>query len=198
MNRRMRQVDHLIAVTVVVTAVVVGCSQARRERLAAFFFEIPPEEPTSAVGDVPGGASTPDVTPALELPPSRFVSRHPPYVARECRKCHDTGSRMVIRAEFLDTCKECHPRFYSAEVGHPPVMQGECIVCHDMHRTEHLKLLKLAMFDTCVDCHDEPEDLSEEAHSAEGVEDCTHCHDPHFGTGHLLKPGYKPTDPAGG
>ena len=195
MKDGINQVNRLITFCVVVTAVVVGCSQARRERLAAFFFEIPSEEPTRTVDRVQGDVSTPEVTPTFKLPPPRFVSRHRPYVTRECRSCHDDALRMAVRSDFLDSCKECHARYFSADVGHAPVKQGECITCHDMHRSEHPGLLKLAAFDTCIECHDEPEDLSEEAHSPAGAEECMRCHDPHFGTGMLLKPGYATTRP---
>jgi predicted CXXCH cytochrome family protein len=59
--------------------------------------------------------------------------------------------------------------------------------CHRPHRSEHSALLILPLFDTCIECHDEPEDLSETAHSGTDAEDCMKCHDPHFGEGMLLR-----------
>ena len=39
-------------------------------------------------------------------------------------------------------------------------------------------------------CHEEPEDLeNQEVHGVENVKDCIRCHDPHFGTGSLLREG---------
>jgi hypothetical protein len=48
-----------------------------------------------------------------------------------------------------------------------------------------------------VDCHDEPEDLSEDNHAGAGVEQCTKCHDPHFGEGMFLRDGW-PRSTTGG
>jgi cytochrome c553 len=57
-----------------------------------------------------------------------------------------------------------------------------------MHHTDQRFLLTMSTLDLCVDCHDEPEDLSERAHTVSEVERCTACHDPHFGSNALLKP----------
>ena len=89
----------------------------------------------------------------------------------------------------MDSCEDCHPRFFSEEVGHPPVADRSCQGCHTLHRSTQPHLLLRSLLETCVECHDEPEDLSEEAHSGDGVENCTQCHDPHFGKGALLRGG---------
>ncbi len=94
---------------------------------------------------------------------------------------------MQPRADLLDSCRTCHERFFSEEVGHPPVAQGQCTECHNMHQTDQPFLLTMPTFDLCIECHDEPEDLSEPAHTVSEVERCTACHDPHFGSGMLLR-----------
>lgn len=66
--------------------------------------------------------------------------------------------------------------------------EGDCQTCHTLHRSEQLHLLIRPVFETCIECHDEPEDLSEDSHSGDNVEQCTRCHDPHFGVTPLLRP----------
>lgn len=171
--------------------IAMGCTLSSRERLKTFFFDIPADESTSAV------PSTPDVIPAVwpvrsTFTPGVFASLHPPYVQRQCSRCHDAAQKMQPREDLSDSCKQCHSRYFSDDVGHEPVSSGECGQCHDMHRSHLEHLLLLPVLDTCIECHDEPEDLSEEAHGVKGVQRCTSCHDPHFGEGLLLKAGIKP------
>ena len=178
---------YAMAVGLATVAGMAGCSQATRDRLKAFFFEIPPE--TQAETDAPArnaGAYDAD-PPVLVIPTSAYASLHPPFVERSCNNCHDATARMAVRADLLYVCGQCHPRYFTDQVGHGPVAQGQCIVCHDVHRSVHPALLKLSILYTCIECHDEPEDLSEEAHGVTGVENCTQCHDAHFGSGMLLK-----------
>ena len=179
----MRKLAPAIACALIVA---LGCSQAARDRLKHFFFEVPSAEVTPTLAEATPPPS--EEPPELVLPGPRFRSTHPPYVQRLCKECHSSDNRMQVRADFLDQCRTCHARYFSDEVGHPPVADGECLICHEPHRSMEAALLRLPVLDTCVNCHDEPEDLSEEAHGAGDVDNCTTCHDPHFGGAALLKP----------
>lgn len=182
----MRRYVCALVVCVSCWAIALGCSQATRDRLVNFFFEVPQADQTAPRVEL---VSVPAYEPAtLALPGPRFVSLHPPFVQRRCAQCHDSGQRMQTRDDFLDSCRGCHTRYFSAEVGHAPVEQGQCTECHNMHRSDEPDLLTLPVFDLCIECHDEPEDLSEPAHTVDGVERCTACHNAHFGTENLLEP----------
>ena len=167
-------------------AVSVGCSQTTRDRMTHFFFEVPEE---GKAADASVAPIDPPVyePPRLSLPGSRFASNHPPFVRRECASCHDVEQRMSVREDLMQRCGNCHARYFTDEVGHSPVAEGECLTCHQMHRSTEASLLTMPLTELCVDCHDEPEDLSEAAHGQEGAERCTTCHDVHFGTSPLLK-----------
>ena len=182
----------IICIAILCVVAIVGCSDTARHRLKHWFFDIPEDQPVALPeGESPKPTPTPAPAELVRAEP-KYRSFHLPYVSRDCRSCHDATQRMQPRADFLDQCRDCHDRYFGEHVGHFPVSDGQCITCHDMHRSGHAGLLKMPVLEMCVECHDEPEDLSEEAHNeGEGVDDCTRCHDPHFGESPLLKKGVK-------
>ena len=180
----------LAAVCVVLFSVPVGCAQATRDRLMQWFFEIPAdskETPRPSPGQVAEvEAPAPHAESALA---PRFASVHPPFVQRRCDECHNAGERMQVREDALDSCRKCHEKYFSGQVGHVPVAQGQCVECHEMHRSREEALLRKPVFETCVECHEEPASLSPHAHGDADVRRCTKCHDAHFGVEKLLKAG---------
>jgi predicted CXXCH cytochrome family protein len=168
----------------------VACSNTFRQRVLHFFFEIP-ESPDTAAGDsAPEGA--PAAEPALSFSALHaepvFASVHEPVARRECTQCHDPAQRMEARPQYMMTnCQQCHPRYFGKEVRHMPVAYRFCYSCHTPHRSVLPGLMIKALFETCMDCHPSPEELSTPAHSVADVQNCTRCHDPHFGGRMLLK-----------
>ncbi len=160
--------------------VVLGCSQAARDNAKHFFFEIPEETQAETASR---NAEPTDATarPDIKLPPSAYASVHEPYARDMCAECHDSSAKMPGLDNLTDACGECHSRYFSDEVAHSVVSDGECLSCHQLHRSKLTSLLTRSAAALCADCHDDPADLSEEAHGVEGVERCTTCHDPHFG-----------------
>jgi len=177
----------------VLLCAIVGCSQMARDRVMHFFFEIPGENTASEVASRSESSAESPVS-QIDVPvtffdrENLFASRHRPVVERQCRSCHDAGDRMQVNTDLMmASCSTCHPRFFSDAVGHGPVARGECMACHTPHRSKQPALLLLPVFETCIECHDEPEDLSAAAHSGADADNCTKCHDPHFGEGMLLR-----------
>lgn len=165
----------------VVGFIALGCSLDPRSPVARFFFEI---EDTDSAPAVIRNDDASDEVPHI----GTVGSVHPPYALGACGRCHDAGDRQHVRENLSTTCRCCHERYYRDEVGHPPVLKGQCMKCHAPHRSEEPGLLRRPLFKTCMQCHLDPFLLSPEQHGHDGVERCTDCHDPHFGRGFRIKP----------
>ena len=164
-------------------ALLVGCSQAALDKAKRFFFEVPEESSPDTVGETAGGEEQPE----LVLPESQYASVHRPVLERKCSSCHDTSGQMKVPENLTEACRVCHARFFGDQVEHGPVADGECRGCHTLHRSKHPHLLTAPAGETCLECHDSADELSEEAHGQPGAEHCTRCHDPHFGASPFLK-----------
>lgn len=168
--------------------VVFGCSQSARERFKHWVFEIPESGEVVQLADE---FAPPPVYEPVRPPTPKYASTHTAFVRRQCLSCHDASAQMAAIEDSAKSCAACHAEFFTDKVGHDPAADGECAVCHTPHFSENPHLLVAPTYDVCIDCHDEPDELSEEAHSGPNAKACTACHDPHFGTGMFLKPTYK-------
>ncbi len=191
-------------ILLIVVIAGVGCSPAARDKLLNFFFEVPDAPPgtTPDVQPQPVAVSPPDevIEPRWMAEASAgFRSVHPAVLDRECHRCHDVAGRMAVEDErLINACQSCHPKFFTDDIEHPPVAAAACRSCHTLHRSREPTLLIQPVLDTCIQCHDEPEDLSEDSHSGADAENCIRCHDPHFGPLPMLKPGVaRPEKPNG-
>jgi predicted CXXCH cytochrome family protein len=183
----------LVTSPLVIALLIWGCSSGARERLTHFFFEVPAEPSAPAPADT-GGETTRPASTVTATPAARFVSHHDPYRERKCASCHESTGRMQVRENYADSCKSCHPSYFTEAVGHSPVSDGDCALCHLPHQSENPALLRQPLYETCVDCHEPPAELSQPSHAGAGVRNCLQCHDAHFGQPPLLK---KRVDDAG-
>jgi len=173
-------------------AITLSCSPDDRERTMKFFFEVPEESEKQTAEETKAPQPLGPLDRQVDEP--AFESTHQPVAQRNCAACHDANNRQAVRDDMMDSCRTCHERFFGDEVEHDPVAEGECASCHDPHRSKHRNLLLVSVLEGCSECHDEPDELSEEAHSREGAENCTMCHDPHFGEAPFLRPSYQDAD----
>ncbi len=107
---------------------------------------------------------------------------HPPYQARECEVCHNTGSFGDLNEDPPALCYNCHESFNDKyNFVHGPVDAGFCTTCHNPHNAKYEKLLTRTGQDICFKCHDKKLVLKNEVH--DGIEEtfCTECHNPHGG-----------------
>ncbi|HRX86832.1 MAG TPA: cytochrome c3 family protein [Phycisphaerae bacterium] len=181
----------LLVVMALLVAAGLSCTPEARQRAKHFFFEVPDESAGATASTESKSSKDSSNLPELHLPPSAFVSIHPPYADQQCDACHNAEKRMNVVGETRDTCGECHEDFFDEDkVTHFPVASGDCLSCHQPHRSRFPALLVQSVKDTCAGCHDTG-DLSEDAHQGD-VSNCVKCHDAHFGGEYLLKKDFVP------
>ena len=124
--------------------------------------------------------SRPSAGPASE-------SVHQPFAEENCTACHQQAKSKRLRSDWMGSCSDCHADYFTQRVGHEPVAEGKCRECHTMHRSRYPDLLKSSLYATCMKCHKSIDRLSPEPHRVDDVQNCSRCHDPHFGGKGLLR-----------
>lgn len=175
----MKKVSSLAIFSVMLGALVWGCSPEKRVEILSFFFD-----GVTRPGDARGGADA--AGRKREGGHQTEVERyeHSPFAARQCESCHVRGSNnLVMPAERL--CFNCHSVDLSKKYVHGPVAAGGCTVCHNPHGSGKRFLLVSDPRDFCLYCHDKAAVFAREVH--EGVsEQCTACHDAHSSDNEFL------------
>jgi predicted CXXCH cytochrome family protein len=110
-------------------------------------------------------------------------SQHPPFEARECTSCHQSGQSAAADPKGL--CAGCHDATVASidkvSVAHAAVVEGKaCLTCHSPHVGDTQALLKKTGFSVCTDCHQTINLTAPVVHDP-AKEDCAICHTPHGG-----------------
>jgi len=182
-----------------------GCDKHTKYKVLTFFFTgVPsPYDEDSVIGAVEGRTEA-----YVEKKKVRTVDiyTHGPYAAKKCFFCHkstesrasfgigDGTAKKRITLGYIappkELCIGCHtqksPDFIASKNLwlHGPVASGICLVCHDPHKSKYRFLLRVGPVETCTRCHPKESLINKAEH--EGPEDCTSCHNPHFGEDRML------------
>lgn len=175
---RLRFACHAIGIVLI----LLGCSNEARHRIMHVLFEYPQEtaSPSPAPLDRPHPV---DVYAESFFAGGRLLSRHEPFVTRQCQTCHARNQSQSPRSDFLANCRECHKDYFgNPRYTHGPVASRDCLACHNMHVSQFNSLLHEPQETLCISCHaaQYSNDALTSYHRAISKSACTSCHDPHF------------------
>ncbi len=168
-----------------------ACTPEKKYRILSFFFDGVPNpsatKATSAATEKEKQAITEAERSAEKIKnilkrteAKRTVSSHPPYVKRQCNRCHDQTSRNMLVTGKQALCFQCHDKKkFTGPYVHGPVAVGACLMCHLPHQSKYPSLLTRKTPGLCLQCHNKQDVFANENH--EGVSDCLECHRPHTG-----------------
>lgn len=121
------------------------------------------------------------------------VSRHKPFVDKQCGSCHVVEEQNRVKDDIDATCRSCHQQIIDAAAlpgsgVHQAVADGKCIHCHNPHQSPRRNLLRVTAERMCISCH-AIEDLEKANHPGSMVRvDCLICHKGHHSERpHLLR-----------
>jgi predicted CXXCH cytochrome family protein len=166
---------------------LLGCSNEARQRMMHVLFEYPQvnEPPATKSDQRPHPVSYQESISTQGW----LISRHEPFVTRQCQSCHDRDQSQSPRSDFLSNCRDCHIDYFkNSRYAHGPFASRDCLACHNMHVSQNDSLLHAPEATLCVSCHaaQYKENALTSYHRDISKKSCTECHDPHFADNPLL------------
>lgn len=157
-----------------------GCSPPARYRVLSFIFDgVPVPEGTGAAAALSTSGTKPPAAPKT------VVSRHAPYVKKQCAACHTPMTNTLVAA-VPELCFSCHKMGQlEKRYVHAPALAGFCRLCHDPHASRHPFLLLAPPRQMCFYCHN-PEDVAKNRVHEDEQAPCTQCHNPHADNRYFL------------
>ena len=191
-----------VVVAAILIAAWTGCAtpQERYRTLSFFFDGVPnpntPKPTTKPADDANASAGGQVVTLSI-------VSRHKPFVERQCAACHTSASGNIMEfEEAYKVCTRCHKNITTEYPRmHGPVAAATvagpvptCKWCHTPHESPEPALLKDTAAKVCTQCH-EAQLLGPNPQQHRDGTSCIQCHFGHGGASgntHFLKPAPAP------
>lgn len=120
--------------------------------------------------------------------------RHAAIESGGCTSCHSphgSDQRFFLKEKNMDKlCAKCHEPKTKGAVVHPPA-KSSCMLCHYPHASPEKGLLKSAMPELCMNCHQKMRSAFAGKHQHAPVKKgCQSCHNPHS----AAKPGLLSAD----
>jgi predicted CXXCH cytochrome family protein len=170
----------------------VACSVQDHYRVLTFFFDGVPNPNVSKQSDnTKILKKDPDSTKVIAEAGRQDFFLHPPYLEKECDKCHNQERMGSLKQSMPGLCTQCHTDLdMQYDFMHGPVDAGYCTQCHNPHKAKEKKLLIRTGKELCLYCHDAEGLYQSPFHDESSETNCIICHNPHGSDNHsLLKQG---------
>ena len=178
----------LLTIIIAGSSVLISCSPRLNYSVLNFLFDgVPEPEGSRNIKSIDSlSIVSAAKTETKPLPDESVYFFHQPYMANECKACHERGNlgNIITREDRL--CYYCHDSFSDIYNNiHGPADSGQCMICHDPHMSKIKNMLKRPERNLCTYCH--PGDqLTEKSHCKTEENNCLSCHNPHGGGKYYL------------
>lgn len=161
-----------------------ACSVKKNYKVLSIFFDgVPnPNQPkkTEAKKTENGSPVNGINGAAAETPQVVMLSRHPDFVEKNCKECHDIAKANLLKGKGRQLCFSCHDESdFGGVYVHGPIAGGGCTTCHLPHESQYESLLKNTGSQMCLDCHMQGDLSKIESHEEKEGRTCVQCHLPH-------------------